>query len=231
MYTEKDVGGSHDTIRPCDFDCTDDASKCADPLSAGHGPARMRTVDETKPHIWIEPTRPPANSSREFGDTAAIHLVVPNVSRVDVLITRTETNAVAFDISAKNSRTASMCKAHWLKAVMITGLAILHSEMAEAEQLRLECSVKTECYPETIIRRGWHCTPRNPSVSMLVEIDFETKTWVEFVTHEDGKQTSASGNLKSVTQYEITLDERSYADGRKGRETISDFWGLLRCPI
>jgi hypothetical protein len=56
---------------------------------------------------------------------------------------------------------------------------------------------------------------------MLVEIDFEAKTWVEFVTHEDGKQTSASGNLKSVTQYEITLVERSYADGRTGRETIS----------
>ena len=33
-------------------------------------PARMRTVDETKPYIWIEPTRPPADSSREFGDTA-----------------------------------------------------------------------------------------------------------------------------------------------------------------
>jgi hypothetical protein len=44
----------------------------------------MTTVDETKPYIWIEPTRPPADSSREFGDTAAIHLVVPNVSRVDV---------------------------------------------------------------------------------------------------------------------------------------------------
>jgi hypothetical protein len=54
-------------------------------------------VDETKPYIWIEPTRPPADSSREFGDTAAIHLVVPNVSRVDVAMTRTERNAVAFD--------------------------------------------------------------------------------------------------------------------------------------
>ena len=43
-------------------------------------------------------------------------------------------------------------KAHWLKAVMISGLAILYSEMAEAERLRLECSVKTECYPERIIR-------------------------------------------------------------------------------
>jgi hypothetical protein len=66
-----------------------------------HGPARMRTVDETKPYIWIEPTRPPADSSREFGDTAAIHLVVPNVSRVDVAMTRTERNAVAFDYFCK----------------------------------------------------------------------------------------------------------------------------------
>jgi hypothetical protein len=63
--------------------------------------ARMRTVDETKPYIWIEPTRPPADSSREFGDTAAIHLVVPNVSRVDVPMTRTERNAVAFDYFCK----------------------------------------------------------------------------------------------------------------------------------
>ena len=96
---------------------------------------------------------------------------------------------------------------HWKAylSVMITGLAILHSEMAEAEQLRLECSsIKQECYP-----------------SMLVEIDFEAKTWVEFLTHVDGKQSSASGDLKSVTQYEITLDERSYADGRTDRETIS----------
>ena len=73
-------------------------------------------MDETKPYIWIEPTRPPADSSREFGDTAAIHLVVPNVSRVDVAMTRTERNAVAFDYFCKkfkdgiNSRTASMCK-------------------------------------------------------------------------------------------------------------------------
>ena len=44
---------------------------------------------------------PPAGSSREFGDSAAIHLVVPNVSRVDVLITRTERNAVAFDYFCK----------------------------------------------------------------------------------------------------------------------------------
>jgi hypothetical protein len=51
-----------------------------------------------------------------------------------------------------------MCKAHWLRAVMITGLAILHSEMAEAEGLRLECSIKTECYPEIMIR-SHHCTP------------------------------------------------------------------------
>jgi hypothetical protein len=65
------------------------------------GLARMRTVDETKPYIWIEPTRPPADSSREFGDTAAIHLVVPNVSRVDVPMTRTERNAVAFDYFCK----------------------------------------------------------------------------------------------------------------------------------
>src|SRR5262249_19071560 len=111
-------------------------------------------------------------------------------------------------------------KAHWLKAVMISGLAILYSEMAEAERLRLECSVKTECYPERIIR-GFHCTPRNPPVSLLVEIDLEANTWVEFFTHEDGKQTSGSGNLRSVTQYEITLRERSFADGRTGRETIS----------
>jgi hypothetical protein len=37
----------------------------------------------------------------EFGDTAAIHLVVPNVSRVDVPMTRTERNAVAFDYFCK----------------------------------------------------------------------------------------------------------------------------------
>ena len=86
-----------------------------------------------------------------------------------------------------------MCKAHWLRAVIITALAILHPEMAEAEQLRLECSIKTECYPEIMIK--FHrCTPRNPPVRMLVEIDFETKTWVEFLTHEDGTQSSASGN-------------------------------------
>jgi len=59
--------------------------------------SRMRTVDETKPYIWIEPTRPPADSSREFGDTAAM----PNVSRVDVPMTRTERNAVAFDYFCK----------------------------------------------------------------------------------------------------------------------------------
>src|SRR5262245_38926478 len=122
-------------------------------------------------------------------------------------------------ISAKNLRTASMCKAHWLRAVLITGLTILQSEMAEAEQLRLECGLKQECIP--LDRRYKSCTPTNPPVRMLVEIDFEAKTWVEFLTHEDGTQTSVSGNLKSVTQYEITLDERSYADGRTGRETIS----------
>jgi hypothetical protein len=70
-------------------------------FSVSHGSARMTTVDETKPYIWIEPTRPPADSSREFGDTAAIHLVVPNVSRVDVPMTRTERNAVAFDYFCK----------------------------------------------------------------------------------------------------------------------------------
>ena len=76
-------------------------------------------MDETKPYIWIEPTRPPADSSREFGDTAAIHLVVPNVSRVDVPMTRTERNAVAFDILAKNSRTVSMCKSNLLDSVIL----------------------------------------------------------------------------------------------------------------
>src|SRR5262249_39153000 len=69
----------------------------------------MRTVDETKPYIWIEPTRPPADSSREFGDTAAIHLVVPNVSRVDVPMTRTERNAVAFDYFCKNFKDGIQC--------------------------------------------------------------------------------------------------------------------------
>jgi hypothetical protein len=78
-----------------------------------------------------------------------------------------------------------MCKAHWLRAVMITGLAILHSEMAEAERLRLDCSVKQDCYP--LDRRFKSCTPTNPVVSMLVEIDFEAKTWAEFATHGDGK--------------------------------------------
>jgi hypothetical protein len=91
---------------------------------------------------------------------------------------------------------------------MITGLAILHSEMAEAEQLRLECSVKQDCFP--LDRRWKSCTPTNPAVSILVEIDFEAKTWVEFFTRKDGTQTNASGNLISVTQYDITLDEKSY---------------------
>jgi len=84
---------------------SDRADRCGRAIdgcfSVSHGPARMRTVDETKPYIWIEPTRPPADSSREFGDTAAIHLVVPNVSRVDVPMTRTERNAVAFDYFCK----------------------------------------------------------------------------------------------------------------------------------
>jgi hypothetical protein len=114
-------------------------------------------------------------------------------------------------------------KAHWLRGVMIAGLAILHSEMAEAERLRLECSVKTECYPEIEVR-GKHCTPP-PVYSMLVEIDFEANTWVAFATSKDGTQTSTvSGDLKSVTQYEITLNERSYA-GRTERETISRLSG------
>jgi hypothetical protein len=120
-------------------------------------------------------------------------------------------------------------KAHWLRGVMIAGLAILHSEMAEAERLRLECSVKTECYREIEIRDNQGpppppCTPP-PVYSMLVEIDFEANTWVKFGTSKDGTQTfTASGNLKSVTQYEITLDERSYA-GRTEREIISRLSG------
>jgi len=115
-----------------------------------------------------------------------------------------------------------MCKARWLRAVIITGLAILYSEMAEAEQLRLECIIKVGCYRQ-IERRS--CTLRNPLVSMLVEIDFEANTWIEFGTYKDGKQTSASGNLRSVTQSDITLEERSYADGTTDRETISRLSG------
>jgi hypothetical protein len=103
---------------------------------------------------------------------------------------------------------------------MITCLAILHSEMAEAEQLRLECSIKLDCH---ILNRGYTSCGEliNPYVSMLVEIDFEANTWVEFFAREDGKQTSSSGNLISVTQYEIILSERSYKDGKTGREKIS----------
>jgi hypothetical protein len=118
---------------------------------------------------------------------------------------------------------------YWLRAVLITGLAILYSEMAEAEQLRLECRInKQECYREIQIRGQHstiHCTTTNPLVSILVEIDFEAKTWVEFGTFKDGTQTSASGNLKSVTQSDIALEERSYADGRTERETISRLSG------
>jgi len=113
---------------------------------------------------------------------------------------------------------------HWLSAVMISGLAILYSEMAEADRLRLECSINQECHWEITIR-GRHCRMTNPVVSMLVEIDFEAKTWVEFGIFKDGTQTSASGNLKSVTQSDITLVERSYADGRTERETISRLSG------
>jgi hypothetical protein len=115
-----------------------------------------------------------------------------------------------------------MCKAHWLRAVVITGLAILHSEMAEAEQLRLECSIKQGCYRQI---DGRSCTTTNPMVSMLVEIDFEAKTWTQFATFKDGTQLSASGNLKSVTQSDITLAERSYADGTTDRATISRLSG------
>ena len=89
--------------------------------------------------------------------------------------------------------------------------------MAEAERLRLECSVKQECYRRIEVR-GLRCTIYNPVVSILVEIDFEANTWTEFGTFKDGTQTSASGNLKSVTQSDITLEERSYADGRTERE-------------
>jgi hypothetical protein len=102
---------------------------------------------------------------------------------------------------------------------MITGLAILHSEMAEAEQLRLECSIKQDCH---LLNRGYtSCTLTNPVVSLLVEIDLEANTWAEIFTSKDGTQTGASGKLRSVTEYDITLDERSYADGRKERERIS----------
>src|SRR5262249_57262422 len=108
-------------------------------------------------------------------------------------------------------------------SVMITGLAILHSEMAEAEQLRLECSIKqVGCYRYV---EGIGCTLGNPLVSVLVEIDFEAKTWTEFGTFKDGTQTSASGDLRSVTQSDITLVERSNADGTMSLETISRLSG------
>jgi len=102
--------------------------------------------------------------------------------------------------------------AHWLRAVVIGGLAILYSEMAGAEQLRLECSLKAEC--KWLNRRDPTCIPKNPTVSMMVEIDFEAKTWVEIFTAENGAQSSYSGKLTSVTQYEITLKPVYYsADG------------------
>jgi hypothetical protein len=102
---------------------------------------------------------------------------------------------------------------------MISGLAILHSEMAEAEALRLECSVQQDCH---ILNRGYtSCTPTNPVVSLLVEIDLESNTWVEIFTSKDGTQTGASGKLRSVTQYEFVLDETSYTDGKTEHERIS----------
>jgi hypothetical protein len=45
-------------------------------------------MDRSKPYIYIE---------RGAGDTGAIHLVMPDDSRIDVAITRTEKNATAFD--------------------------------------------------------------------------------------------------------------------------------------
>jgi hypothetical protein len=48
----------------------------------------MDRIDRTKPYIIIE---------RGTGDTAAIHLVMPNGSSVAVAIKRTEKNAAAFD--------------------------------------------------------------------------------------------------------------------------------------
>ena len=102
---------------------------------------------------------------------------------------------------------------HWLRTVMITGLAILHPEMAEAEQLRLECSVKEECHRLNV---GYtSCTFTNPVVSLLVEIDLEANTWVEIFIYKDGTQSGSSGKLKSITQYEIILDEKLYANGSK----------------
>ena len=78
-----------------------------------------------------------------------------------------------------------MCKAHWLKAVMITGLAILYSEMAEADKLRLECSINLDCHRLNV---GYtKCTLTNPVVSLLVEIDLEANTWAEVGTHKIGR--------------------------------------------
>jgi hypothetical protein len=45
-------------------------------------------MDKTKPYILIE---------RGKGNTAAIHLVIPDGKSVDVAITRTEENAATFD--------------------------------------------------------------------------------------------------------------------------------------
>src|SRR5262249_37036762 len=106
------------------------------------------------------------------------------------------------------------------KAVMITGLAILYSEMAEAEQLRLECRVKLDCH---YLNRGYtNCTITNPVATLLVEIDLEANTWVEHFIREDGTLSgSSSGKLRSVTEYTIVLDEKSYTDGSKEREIIS----------
>ena len=117
-----------------------------------------------------------------------------------------------------------MCKAHWLRAVMITGLAILHSEIAEAELLRLECSVKEECYREI---DGKRCTITNAVVSMLLEIDFEANTWVEFGTFRDGTQTSASGDLKSVTQSDITLVNRGTGTDRATISRLSGAYSYV----
>ena len=103
--------------------------------------------------------------------------------------------------------------------MVISGLAILYSEMAEAERLRLECSIKLDCH---YLNRGYTgCTFANPVVSMLVDIDLEANTWAEVGTHKDGTQTGSSGKLRSVTQYEIVIAEMSYGDGSKEQEKIS----------
>jgi hypothetical protein len=94
-----------------------------------------------------------------------------------------------------------------------------------ANIIRLECSVQQECYRQIEIRGGW-CRMTNPVVSLLVEIDLDANTWVEFGTFKNGTQASASGNLKSVTQSEIVLNEKSYADKRTPeRTTISRLSG------